>query len=84
VTIAIRPSCGLGWREFVEMICPTDEAKYFCKGDSTQNRPAGKSPDRAVQPAMLKIPDFLVVRQRVFPTCRSRRAVSAVRAEAEM
>jgi hypothetical protein len=26
-----RPSCGVGWREFVEMICPTGEAKYFCK-----------------------------------------------------
>src|ERR1700732_3916375 len=30
-----RPSCGVGWREFVEMICPTGEAKYFCKGDWT-------------------------------------------------
>jgi hypothetical protein len=28
----IRPSCGVGWREFVEMICPTAKAKYFCKG----------------------------------------------------
>jgi hypothetical protein len=27
-----RPSCGVGWGEFVEMICPTGEAKYFCKG----------------------------------------------------
>jgi hypothetical protein len=27
-----RPSCGVGWRQFVEMICPTGEAKYFCKG----------------------------------------------------
>src|SRR5450755_626922 len=36
VTIMIRPSCGVGWREVVEMICPTGEAKYFCKGDSTQ------------------------------------------------
>src|SRR5258707_15721131 len=35
VTIAIRPSCGTGWRELVEMICPTGEAKYFCKGDWT-------------------------------------------------
>jgi len=25
------PLCGVGWREFVEMICPTGEAKYFCK-----------------------------------------------------
>ena len=46
VTIMIRPSCGVGWREFVEMICPTGEAKYFCKGDSTQNCPTGKSPRR--------------------------------------
>src|SRR5450432_2993973 len=34
-TIAIRPSCGVGWRELVEMICPMGEAKYFCKRDST-------------------------------------------------
>src|SRR5712671_2127827 len=39
-----RPSSGVGWREFVEMICPTGEAKYFCKGDSTQKCPTGKSP----------------------------------------
>src|ERR1700682_4444735 len=26
-----------GWREFVEMICPTGEAKYFCKGGWTAN-----------------------------------------------
>jgi hypothetical protein len=45
VTIAIRPSCGVGWREFVEMICPTGEAKYFCKGDSTEKCPTGKSLD---------------------------------------
>src|SRR6266566_5027793 len=31
VTIMIRPSCGVGWRKLVEMICPTGEAKYFCK-----------------------------------------------------
>src|SRR5882672_9518045 len=43
VTIMIRPSCGVGWREFVEMICPTGEVKYFCKGDSTQKCPTGKS-----------------------------------------
>src|SRR5882672_6347175 len=46
VTIMIRPSGGVGWREFVEMICPTGEAKYFCKGDWTRNwpdRPSGKS-----------------------------------------
>jgi hypothetical protein len=35
VTIAIRPSGGVGWREFVEMICPTGEAKYFCEWDWT-------------------------------------------------
>src|SRR5450631_3541074 len=50
VTIMIRPSCGVGWREFVEMICPTGEAKYFCKRDSTgklQRRPTrlGKNSD---------------------------------------
>src|SRR5713101_730808 len=45
VTIAIRPSGGVGWRELVEMICPTGEVKYFCKGDSTQKCPTGKSPD---------------------------------------
>src|SRR5450755_4261292 len=50
VTIAIRPCSGTGWREFVEMICPTGEAKYFCKGDSTgklQRRPPrlGKNSD---------------------------------------
>jgi hypothetical protein len=42
----IRPSGGVGWREFVEMICPTGEAKYFCKGDWTRNWPdslSGKS-----------------------------------------
>src|SRR6266436_10186623 len=47
VTIAIRPSGGVGWREFVEMICPTGEAKYFCKRGWTPlstSRPTGKSP----------------------------------------
>src|ERR1700716_1418594 len=34
-----RPSCGVGWRESVEMICPTGEAEYFCKGGWTQNCP---------------------------------------------
>jgi hypothetical protein len=51
VTIAIRPSCGVGWRELVEMICPTGEAKYFCKRDSTPlstYRPTGKSAGCAV------------------------------------
>src|SRR4030088_3766919 len=32
VTIMIRPSCGVGWREFVEMICPTGEEKYYWQG----------------------------------------------------
>src|SRR5216684_2198887 len=47
VTIAIRPSCGVGWREFVEMICPTGEAKYFCNKDWTTQislRKHNKSP----------------------------------------
>jgi hypothetical protein len=46
VTIMIRPSCGVGWREVVEMICPTGEAKFFCKGGWTgfsTARPSGKS-----------------------------------------
>src|SRR5712664_1438824 len=37
VTIMIRPSGGVGWREFVEMICPSGEAKYFCKQGWTTN-----------------------------------------------
>src|ERR1700730_8320416 len=48
VTIMIRPSCGVGWREFVVMICPTGEAKYFCKWGWTPlstNCPTGKSLD---------------------------------------
>ncbi len=48
LTIMIRPSCGVGRREFVEMICPTGEVKYFCKRDSTPlstSRPTGKSLD---------------------------------------
>jgi hypothetical protein len=47
VTIAIRPSGGVGWREFVEMICPTGEAKYFCNEDWTTQislRKHNKSP----------------------------------------
>jgi hypothetical protein len=47
----IRPSGGVGWREFVEMICPTGEAKYFCKWGWTPlstNRPTGKSAGCAV------------------------------------
>jgi hypothetical protein len=41
-----RPSCGVGWRELVEMICPTGEVKYFCKEGWTPlstNHPTGKS-----------------------------------------
>src|SRR6202043_2303032 len=45
VTIMIRPSCGVGWRELVEMICPTGEAKYFCKGGGRQ--PCQKAARRA-------------------------------------
>jgi hypothetical protein len=40
-----HPSCGVGWRELVEMICPTGEV-YFCKQDWTPlstNHPTGKS-----------------------------------------
>jgi hypothetical protein len=60
VTIAIRPSCGVGWREFVEMICPTGEAKYFCKGDSTRlsiNRPTGKSTAEPFAPRLVLRPE---------------------------
>jgi hypothetical protein len=35
VTIAKRPSCEGGTRESVELICPTAQEKYFCKGDWT-------------------------------------------------
>jgi hypothetical protein len=41
-----RPSCGTGWREFVEMICPTSKAEYICKGGWTPNSlicPSGRS-----------------------------------------
>jgi hypothetical protein len=38
VTIAKRPSLGTGRREFVEMICPTAKAEYFCKWGWTGNR----------------------------------------------
>src|SRR3984893_9976653 len=47
VTIMIRASCGVGWRKFVEMICPTGEAKYFCNEDWTTQislRKHNKSP----------------------------------------
>jgi hypothetical protein len=56
VTIAIRPSGGVGWREFVEMICPTGEAKYFCKGGWTEKCPTGKSPDN-VESKFSRVPD---------------------------
>src|ERR1700723_2814451 len=35
VTIAIRPYCEAGWREVLEMICPTTKAKYFRAHDWT-------------------------------------------------
>jgi hypothetical protein len=35
VTIAIRPSCRVGRRKLVELICPTAKAKYFSKRDWT-------------------------------------------------
>jgi len=35
VTIAIRPSWGMRWRELIELICPTGPAKYFFRGDWT-------------------------------------------------
>src|SRR6202795_165105 len=44
LTIMIRPSCGVGWRELVEMICPTGEAKYFYKGG---RQPCQKAARRA-------------------------------------
>src|SRR6478752_926079 len=31
VTIAKRPSCRVGWRELVALICPTAKAKYFLR-----------------------------------------------------
>src|SRR5450432_3374031 len=53
-TAMTRPSCGVGWRGVVEMICPTGEAKYFCKRGWTRlstNRPTGKS----LEPVLLSI-----------------------------
>jgi hypothetical protein len=46
----------VGWDGaiFVEMICPTGEAKYFCKRDSTSKSPdslSGKSAGQAIRPA---------------------------------
>jgi hypothetical protein len=35
VTIAIRPSSGMRWRELIALICPTGPAEYFCEGDWT-------------------------------------------------
>jgi len=35
----------------VEVICPTGEAKYFCKWGWTENRPTGKSPTAAKRQA---------------------------------
>jgi hypothetical protein len=41
VTIAIRPCCGVGRHRFVEMICPTGEAKYFSDRGWTLICPTG-------------------------------------------
>src|SRR5438552_14428694 len=41
VTIAIRPSSGTGWRDLVEMICPTGIAKNFSKQGWTLICPTG-------------------------------------------
>jgi hypothetical protein len=35
VTIAIRPSSGMRWRELIAVICPTAPADYFCGSDWT-------------------------------------------------
>jgi hypothetical protein len=78
VTIMIRPSGGVGWRESVEMICPTGEAKYFCKGDSTEKCPTGKSVDPTGDFSSVVIPIRLATRcesrtwksQRVRPLVR--------------
>ena len=74
VTIMIRPSCWVGWRELVEMICPTGEAKYFCKGDSTPNCPTGKSPRRGK--SCSRVPDAV---QR-FSRCSAEPGPTAERA----
>src|SRR5882757_11048812 len=74
----IRPSGGVGWRESVEMICPTGEAKYFCKGDSTEKCPTGKSVDPTGDFSSVVIPFRLATRcesrtwksQRVRPLVR--------------
>jgi hypothetical protein len=50
------------------MICPTGEAKYFCKGDSTHlstNRPTGKS----LEPILLSaLSVSLVSRMEINPS----------------
>src|SRR5216684_9385648 len=46
VTIAIRPLWWGGMREVLEVIWGVRKQKYFCKWDSTQNCPTGKSPRR--------------------------------------
>jgi hypothetical protein len=35
VTIAIRPSWGMRWRKLIKVICPTEPAKCFSRGDWT-------------------------------------------------
>jgi hypothetical protein len=76
VTIAIRPSGGVGWREFVEMICPTGEVKYFCKGDSTgfsTARPSGKSHPmnwrRSLSESMRVVPSLKLMLQITAGLC---------------
>jgi hypothetical protein len=45
VTIMIRPSCGPGWGELVEMICPTAKGEYFYEKGWTEKTdlPGGRT-----------------------------------------
>ena len=36
-TIMIRPSCGVGWRELVEMICPTGARSKILSSTASKN-----------------------------------------------
>ena len=49
VTIAKRPSVWDGMRKVLDVIWGVRKQKYFCKGNSTQNCPTGKSPRRREQ-----------------------------------
>ena len=72
VTIMIRPSGGVGWREFVEMICPTGEAKYFCKWGWTPlstNRPTGKSLEPVLLSALSVFARVPAGNPSVIPRC---------------